>query len=128
MPRGKATLNGHAANGHVRNPAAGPDSGDDSLASVPGLPSGQSRIEAAAGAFLELLARDDGWLRCVPAGEGKLSYFKWKFSSGQHKGKYVMYVAGPTGWTDGILGLAEKLAEVDDGVRKPAQDTFYDPR
>lgn len=74
------------------------------------------------------MARVDGWLRCIPAGEGKLSYFKFKFSSGEHKGKYVMYVCGPGGWTEGILGLADKLAEVDDGVRRPAQDTFYDPR
>lgn len=39
-----------------------------------------------------------------------------------------MYVAHYTGWIDGILGLVEKLDEVDREVRRPAMDTFYDPR
>lgn len=128
MPRGKKGAYALAENG---------DGGlapvrvtGDSLG-VPGisrLQASEDRTELAGLAFLELLARSDGWLRCIPWSENKIGYFKWKFSSGPHKGKYVMYVANAGDWTGGILGLTEKLAEVDDGTRKPAMDTFYDPR
>lgn len=41
---------------------------------------------------------------------------------------YVMYVATDYSWIGAVLGLYQKVCEVDDGVRKPALDTFYDPR
>lgn len=114
-----------------RKPGANAAPAPGGNGSVPGISDVQAssdRAVAAGLAFGELLLRSDGWLRCVPAGDGKLSYFKWKFSSGPHKGRYVMYVAHYTGWIDGILGLVEKLDEVDREVRRPAMDTFYDPR
>lgn len=128
MPRGKRADDGHETNRAVRAATPGADGGGSSIPSVPYLQAEPGRVEAAACAFLELMARTDGWLRCIPAGEGKVNYFKWKFSSGEHKGKYVMYVGHGQDWTGSILGLAEKLAEVDAGVRRPALDTFYDPR
>ncbi len=128
MPRKRVLDNGHEENRAVRTAKTGFDVGASRLSGLPGLPEKSHSEDAASRAFQGLLERTDGWLRCIPAGEGKLSYFKWKFSDGPHKGKYVMYVAHFYNWVDGICGLAEKVEEVDRGVRRPAQDTFYDPR
>lgn len=128
MPRGKKVDDGHEENRAVRTAAASADGGNGGVPGVPVVQEKRYSEEAASRAFQGFLERTDGWLRCIPAGEGKLSYFKWKFSSGQHKGKYVMYVAHFYDWVDGMCGLEEKLDEVDRGVRKPALDTFYDPR
>lgn len=128
MPRKRVLDNGHEANRAVRTAPSGDDGGAGRVSSVPHLQTVERSEETAGRAFQELLERDDGWLRCIPAGEGKLSYFKWKFNRGQHSGKYVMYVANFYDWVDGICGLVEKLDAVDKGLRNPAQDTFYDPR
>lgn len=106
--------------------AAGSDNG--SIPSVSGVPSFSSREEAASIIFRSLLQRTDGWLRCIPCGEGKVNYFKWKFTNGPHTGKYVMYVGEYDDWAGSISGLAQKLHDVDDGIRRPAYDTYYDPR
>lgn len=99
-----------------------------SLERVFSLQTEQGRLDAASFAFQSLLARTDGWLRCIPSGHGKQNYFKWKFNTGQHSGKYVMFVSEYSDWVSGIMGLFYKLEEVDEGMRKPAHDTFYDPR
>lgn len=88
-----------------------------------GFAAHQRALEAAQ-EFQWLLSRDDGWLRATGDSGGKLNYFKWKFSRGEYRGKYVMYVAPVGDWSAGILGLAEKVSEVDAGVRKPAYDTY----
>jgi len=128
VPRSKKYDDGHETNRNARPGEAVVDRGVDGFPSLSSLSSIEARLNAASLRFVQLLARTDGWLRVIPAGEGKLSYFKWKFSSGEHKGKYVMYVANGADWTDGMLGIYEKIVDVDHGVRKPALDTFYDPR
>lgn len=128
MPRKKKDSYALAEDGSGRLTPVRGDGLGNLLPPVPGVQTTNRSEDAAARAFQALLERTDGWLRCIPAGEGKLSYFKWKFSSGPHTGKYVMYVAHFYDWVDGIQGIADKVDEVDRGVRKPAQDTFYDPR
>lgn len=128
MPRGKATLNGHAANGHVRNPAVSTDGGSELLADVPSVQAGEDRSAAASIAFAWLCCRTDGWIRVAGGNTEKVNYFKYKFSSGPHSNKYVMYVAPIGAWVEGISGLAKKVMDVDDGTLRPAHDTFYDPR
>lgn len=128
MPRKKSEIN--------RNAFIGADGTDTAAASssanvVPGvfdLPAIGDRAQLASFALDALLLRNDGWIRLIPAGEGKLSYYKYKYTTGPHKGKYVMYVAPYNSWAEGVLGLYEKVGEVDLGTRKPALDTFYDPR
>lgn len=128
MPRGKKGTYALAESGDGGLAPVRVDGGGDGVPSVPSVQTGEDRTGPASWAFQQLLLRTDGWLRVVPAGEGKLTYFKWKYSSGRHKGKYVMFVAAYTDWCGGLLGLFEKVEEVDLGTRAPAQDTFYDPR
>ncbi len=91
-----------------------------------GLQESTSRAEAASAAFQWLISRHDGWLRVGGGNTDKHNYFKFKYAAGQHRGKYVMYVAPVGAWVEGVLGLAEKVYEVDLGTRRPSVDTFYD--
>lgn len=128
MPRGKTNnyaLAEDATGNLVPVPRA---AGPLAIAPSPDPLEVNSRLNDAGEAFLAILAREDGWLRVVGGLSQKQTYWKFKFNNGQHKGFYVMYVGAASDWTRGILGLAEKLEEVDRGVRKPAYDTFYDPR
>ena len=128
MPRGKRIDDGHEAN---RNSATGrvvAESDDFSMGGLSSIPSSIDRAAEAGQAFIDIITREDGWLRVVGGELNKQCYWKYKFSSGQHKGKYVMYVTVPGQWEEGIIGLAGKILEVDRGERRPAQDTFYDPR
>lgn len=72
-----------------------------------------------------LLQRDDGWLRVVPHNFGQVTYWKWKFARGPHRGTYVMFRLDYFDWVAGLQGLAEKVREVDEGRRKPALDVPY---
>jgi len=128
MPRRKTVDDGHETNRNARVGTLAVGGSSAGVYGVPGIPTISRSEEQAGRAFQELLERTDGWLRGIPAGDGKLSYFKWKFNSGPHTGKYVMYVAHGFDWVDGICGLLEKLEAVDRGERRPALDTFYDPR
>lgn len=128
MPRGKRVDDGHETNRAVRVVAPGADGSDSGLASVSRVQAGTARSEAAGLAFLAIIYREDGWLRVVGGELNKACYWKFKFSSGQWKGRYVMYVSPPGCWEEGICGLADKLLAVDEGRLKPAHDTFYDPR
>lgn len=128
MPRGKRADDGHEENRAVRAAPVGIDGGYGGLAGVSSVSTGAARSTAAGETFQWLLARTDGWLRCIPAGDGKQNYFKWKFSSGPWAGHYVMYVSAAGDWSGGIIGLADKLIAVDEGRKRPAHDTFYDPR
>lgn len=119
-----------------KNAFVGADGTDTAVAtsdngSVPSLPvvqALQDRFAAADWAFAHFMSRTDGWLRLIPWGDGKQGYVKWKWVHGKYKGMYIMYVIDNYSWVDGIVGLFEKLAEVEDGTRRPALDTFYDPR
>lgn len=128
MPRRKTELNRNAFIGANGTDTAAAASSVDGVPSLSELSAGNDRTELARFALDALLLRSDGWLRLIPAGEGKLSYYKYKYATGPHRGKYVMYVAPYNNWVEGVLGLFEKVAEVDQGNRKPAMDTFYDPR
>lgn len=128
MPRGKRVNDGHETNRAVRTAAPSVDGGDSGLASVSRVQASAARSEAAGLAFLDIIYREDGWLRVVGGELNKACYWKFKFSSGQWKGRYVMYVSQPGCWEEGICGLADKLLAVDQGRLKPAHDTFYDPR
>ena len=124
----------------VRNPSAArpteqPSTAVNGSADYPGGVASVSTVQATTGRiveagfrFAQILNRDDGWLRCIPGADGKVNYFKWKFNSGAHSGKYVMFVGVADDWCSSIIGLSDKLSAVDDGLLKPAHDTFYDPR
>jgi hypothetical protein len=128
MPRRKAVDDGHEANRNAAAGGAAPAGGAGGLQRVSDVQTSEARNEAAGLAFLDILYREDGWLRVVGGELNKACYWKFKFSSGQHKGKYVMYVSQPGCWEEGICGLADKLLAVDQGRLRPAHDTFYDPR
>lgn len=82
--------------------------------------------DRALEALTALLLRVDGWLRIVPHDHGKTVYFKFKFTSRQWPNHYVMYVEHEYCYVCGLIGLLEKVHEVDLGVRKPVEDTPYD--
>lgn len=98
----------------------------DGVASVPGVQPNTVGLAPASEALAELLARDDGWLRIVPQEFGAVAYFKWKFSRGPHKNRYVMFRCDDMNYTAALWGLWQKVREVDRGERTPAYDTPYD--
>lgn len=124
MPRGKKPTYVLADDGNGGLSPTPANRSDSSVPSVPSVQAREDRTYAASLALQHFLLRTDGWLRLIPAGEGKQSYYKWKFTAGQWRGYYVMYVATFADWCDGILGLEEKLADVDAGLRRPARDTY----
>lgn len=128
MPRRKKYDDGHEENRNARVDTVTADGRLVSVSGVFGVPPNPARTEAAAAAFLDILSREDGWLRVIGGGSEKQHYYKYKFSRGRWQGMYVMYVTVPGKWEEGMIGLAQKLAAVDDGTLKPAHDTFYDPR
>lgn len=128
MPRRKPADDGHETNRNARDAGDAPARRSGLLGSVSDLQTISDRYDAASLAFQIILAREDGWLRVVGGDLAKANYWKFKFSSGLHKGKYVMYVCAPGDWTEGLIGLFDKLTAVDEGRLKPAHDTFYDPR
>lgn len=128
MPRGKRVDDGHEANRAVRAAPAGANGDPGGVSGVSPVQASAARVEAASLAFLDIIYREDGWLRVVGGELNKACYWKFKFSSGQWKGRYVMYVSQPGCWEEGVCGLADKLLAVDEGRLKPAHDTFYDPR
>jgi hypothetical protein len=78
--------------------------------------------------LLLLVSRDDGWLRIVPERDSSTVYLKWKFTRGQHTGKYVMAVVQQWTLGYGLRLLVEKLEAVDEGHFKPTLDTPYNSR
>lgn len=106
--------------------AAPTASGTSSFSSLSNVPSREDRVRAASLNFQLLLARTDGWLRCIPGSDGSTSYWKWKFVTGQWSGHYVMFVCEHPDWVEGIIGLSWKLDDVDSGKRRPTVDSYYD--
>lgn len=80
-----------------------------------------------ASAFTTLVHRDDGWLRVIPAGDGKQAYAKWKFTLGKHAGCYVMVTCSEYDVLDILMMLVHQLDKVDAGRHKPTVDKYYDP-
>lgn len=74
----------------------------------------------------ELLIRDDGWLRVVPDGDGKVVWWKWKFVRGNHAGCYCMVRGFAHQHEEAMLILCKKLAYVDAGYERPTRDSYYD--
>lgn len=128
MPRRKTGGDEYEAK---RKPRADEAAAASDNGSVPGLPVVQAlplRHEAAEYALNRLMSRTDGWLRFIPWGDGKQGYVKYKFTHGDYAGMYVMYVITDYSWLRGVLGVFEKVREVDEGIRRPSPDTFYDPQ
>ena len=128
MPRGKKESYALADDGNGGLAPVRVTGDHPGVPSLSGLQESERRAEAAGLAFLDILRRPDGWLRIVGGDLAKSHFYKFKFSSGEWKGRYVMYVSVPGNWEEGICGLAQKLAAVDRGDLRPAYDTFYDPR
>lgn len=124
MPRGKKGNYALEADGNGR--LAPVRIGDDSVSVPPvsRVQESEERTAHAGFAFATILLRTDGWLRVIPCGDGKQSYFKYKFNQGRWRNHYVMYVASYTDWSGGLVGLWEKVSEVDQGTRKPALDSY----
>lgn len=77
-------------------------------------------------AFVRLVCRNDGWLRIVPHDEGSIVYFKWKWSRGEFKGHYVMWLCSDFNYSLGLQGLLAKVESVDEGLDRPVKDRAYD--
>ncbi len=92
---------------------------------VPARDTADGTRREACTALSELFLRMDGWLRVVPAGDGKTLYFKWKFTRGEWSGYYVMFVSLVWEWDKGIAGLRDKCDEVDQDARRPVKDKWY---
>lgn len=125
MPRGRKDVNRNAFIGGPGTDTAATDGNPVSVPSISGVQSREERVAEASKTFTLLLTRDDGWLRVVPHDDGQVQYWKWKFAHGKHRNHYVMYRVIVGDWTEGVLGLAQKLMEVDDGIRKPAYDSPF---
>lgn len=81
---------------------------------------------AAIAALSDLLMRDDGWLRISPDGEGKVVYWKWKFTRGPHAGCYVMCVFAPWEVWQAIAEVGSKIERSYLGLHRPTKDSYYD--
>lgn len=128
MPRGKRVDNGHETNRNAADAGVDAPRRSGLLGSISDLQTVSDRYDAANLAFQVICGREDGWVRVAGSDLEKVNYWKYKFSSGIHRGKYVMFVCAVGDWTSGVCGLFDKLQAVDDGRLKPAHDTFYDPR
>lgn len=73
-----------------------------------------------------LLDRRDGWLRVVPDGDGKVVWWKWKFTTGPYAGFYVMVRGEQDRHIESLSTMARKLNAVDVGSSKPTRDSYYD--
>lgn len=73
-----------------------------------------------------LLCRGDGYLKIVPALNSR-AHFYWKFTKGVWKGCYAYWTTEAEDlFSEGLAGLADKLGDIDAGVRKPCKDTQKD--
>ncbi len=82
----------------------------------------------AVDALSYLLNRGDGWLRMTAPLDGKSVYLKYKYTSGKHRGCYVMAVATFDQLAWAACLLAHKTRQADTGEVLPSPDTFYDWR
>jgi len=73
----------------------------------------------------EILDRDDGWLRVIPSRDRSPIYAKWKFTSGEHDGKYVMVVVQYYQLDELFPQLLGQLHKVDRGALKPTLDKYF---
>lgn len=89
------------------------------------IPNAARAIEAYDG-LRELLSREDGWLRVVPDYDRRQMFFKWKFTSGAYPNHYCMWVCSLGDIREGILGLLQRVKEVEAGERRPVKDRPYD--
>lgn len=87
---------------------------------------GQVLAVSAYNALLELLCRDDGWLRIVPHEHGGLVYYKWKFSRGKWAGYYLMYRDDRINPSEALCGLLGKIEAVDLGRSRPVKDKAFE--
>lgn len=76
-------------------------------------------------AVIHLMCRTDGYLRCIPDGEQKQVYLKWKFTSGEHCGRYIMAVVSPWSIMEGHILLVDKLRRVYEGTYATSADKPY---
>lgn len=90
----------------------------------------QNPLEGTAHGGMILLAtildRRDGWLRIVPDGDGKVCWFKWKFTTGPWAGFYAMVRGERDQHGESLRVLARKLNDIDGGFSKPTRDSYYD--
>lgn len=78
-------------------------------------------------ALNELVSRDDGWLRIVPQDWGRVTFYKWKFTSGRFDGHYVMWRDTDHDPAASLAGLVCRILEAYGGVHKPVLDRVYEP-
>lgn len=97
------------------------------LAYEPGIHPGTAAARDArlSSGMVDIVSRDDGWLRLIPSRDGSLSYAKWKFTHGRHAGKYVMVAVAHWNALDLVPLLRDKLREVDAGMLRPTLDKYF---
>lgn len=77
-------------------------------------------------ALLDLLRRDDGWLRVAPDTDGKVVWWKWKITRGKWSGHYVMVRAFVDQHEEAMGVMLRRLQNVDLGYERPTRDSYYD--
>lgn len=88
-------------------------------------PPSKAPVQPGMTSLTTLLCRPDGWLRACPDGDSTLVYLKWKFTAGRWANHYVMVLVYYWQLDYGLSLLLDKIAAVDEGARRPTQDTYY---
>lgn len=74
----------------------------------------------------DILLRTDGWLRVVPDENGKVVWYKWKFTRGTWQGHYVMVRGDQYQHGVSLRVLRGKLEHVDLGYARPTKDSYFE--
>lgn len=121
MPKPRATIDPS----DVRHPSAALDQalqGQRQSPSREQLAFTNTRYWELKGTLDRLASRDDGWLRIVPHPAEDRIYLKWKFTAGKWERHYVMAVVTMYQMPEGLMLLAHKVQEAEQGLLKPTLD------
>ena len=121
------------AKGDVRTAASDSNSTAISSTSKPSTASSSATVGPAStaydaslrGSLSMIMSRDDGWLRMVPHIDEGVIYAKWKFVRGPWTGYYCMFRDESFDGGSAIIGLRQKLSQIDAGHARPVYDTPY---
>lgn len=118
----------------MREPGIGKDHYAQTRRDAPSAPGEQQQKSLSAPSHPPITLRsimfalaisDTGWLRLVPADEGKTVYLKWKWTVGELKNRYVMTRGRPEEVENLFLLLLEKKQAAESGQGRTSEDKWY---